>query len=238
MKVQRKTWQRYISTLSKLNSKAAELVQTAIETNRFASERELTAYAYGIAIKYGEAASALACEMYDSMARLQMAKVPAAVPANVASFQSVKDAVYGAESISEKIIPSATARLVKKAAADTIMKNAGRDHAEYAWVPTGDTCAYCIAIASKGWRKGYSEMAEAEHIHNNCDCQYIVRFSKDTELEGYDSKNYLRMYNDAAPGGSSKDKLNALRRQQYAVDKDRINEQKRAAYAAREDSGT
>lgn len=234
MRVRRKDWLKYVTALSKLDTKAAELVQNAIDTHRFSRESDLVAYAYGVAAKYGEAASALACELYDRMATLQRAKAAPAVPADIASIDKVKDTVYGAGSISESIVPSATARLVKKAAADTMLKNAKRDGAEYAWIPTGaDTCPYCIAMASRGWMRGYPE--EAEHIHNNCDCTYMIRFSKDTEVEGYNSDKYLRIYNGAAPGGSSRDKLNALRRERYAEDKDRINEQKRAAYAAREE---
>ena len=41
------------------------------------------------------------------------------------------------------------------------------------------------------------------------------------------------MYEDADPGGSPTDKINAMRREFYAENKNRINEQKRSAYAKR-----
>ena len=44
-------------------------------------------------------------------------------------------------------------RLVKRAGADTTLKNAQRDGAEFAWVPHGDSCAFCLTLASRGWQR-------------------------------------------------------------------------------------
>ncbi|MBR4692904.1 MAG: hypothetical protein IKP17_09110 [Oscillospiraceae bacterium] len=38
-------------------------------------------------------------------------------------------------------------------------------------MPSGDTCAFCITLASRGWQKAGREAIKgghAEHIHNNC----------------------------------------------------------------------
>jgi hypothetical protein len=43
------------------------------------------------------------------------------------------------------------------------------------------------------------------------------------------------MYDDADPGGSRKDKLNAMRRDAYAENKEEINAQKRSAYEKRKE---
>lgn len=51
-------------------------------------------------------------------------------------------------------------------------------------------------------------------------------------VEGYDPDWYRMMYNNA-PGGSPKNKINALRREFYDENKEIINEQKRSAYAKR-----
>lgn len=120
-------------------------------------------------------------------------------------------------------------RLVKRASADTTLQNAQRDGARFAWVPHGDTCPFCIALASRGWQrisKTALKKGHAEHIHANCDCEYAVRFRSDTGVAGYDPDEYLRQYNDADGD------LNAMRREHYAQNKDKINAQKRAAYKA------
>ena len=67
----------------------------------------------------------------------------------------------------------------------------------------------------------------AEHIHASCDCEYAVRFDGRTSVAGYDPEAYLAQYN--AAGGD----INRMRRVNYAANKERINAQKRAAYAAR-----
>jgi len=121
-------------------------------------------------------------------------------------------------------------RLVKRAGADTTLKNALRDGAEFAWIPQGDTCAFCLTLASRGWQKASQAAIKgghAEHIHANCDCEYAIRFDGRSTVAGYDPDKYLRQYR-AADGD-----INKLRRVNYAANKERINAQKRAAYAAR-----
>ena len=57
-----------------------------------------------------------------------------------------------------------------------------------------------------------------------------MRFSRGFDVAGYDPEEYLRQYRDA---GSD---VNAMRRIDYAANRERINAQKRAAYAARKGS--
>ena len=127
-------------------------------------------------------------------------------------------------------LPSGVSRLVKRAGADTTLHNAVRDGAQWAWVPHGDTCPFCITLASRGWQTASQKLLKnghAEHIHSNCDCEFAVRFHSGTSVAGYDPEKYLKQYRDA---GSD---VNAMRRIDYAARKDAINAQKRAAYAAR-----
>ena len=127
--------------------------------------------------------------------------------------------------------PNGVSRLVKRAGADTTLKNAVRDGAEWAWAPHGDTCPFCITLASNGWQKASSKVLKgghAEHIHANCDCEFAIRFDHSTTVAGYDPEKYLRQYRAA---GSD---VNAMRRIDYAARKDAINAQKRAAYQLRQ----
>ena len=54
-------------------------------------------------------------------------------------------------------------------------------------------------------------------------------------MEGYDPEKYLRMYENAE-GSTSREKINAMRRENYAEHKEEINAQKRAAYRERKKS--
>ena len=95
-------------------------------------------------------------------------------------------------------VSGSVGRLVKMAGVDTVMKNALRDGAMWAWIPQGsETCAFCIMLASRGWQhasKNALRHGHAQHIHAHCDCLYAVRFDDSTDYAGYDPQRYLDMY--------------------------------------------
>lgn len=230
MQITAKTWNEYITRLSRLNQKAGQLMRQYIDTNGTESTDDLIAYAYGLVTKYGEGSAELACQMYDALAEAANAGVPAAEPAEPADYGEVARMVNATKNQNPANLPNGVSRLVKRAGADTTLKNAVRDGAEWAWVPHGDTCPFCITLASNGWQKASSKVLKgghAEHIHANCDCEFAIRFDHNTTVAGYDPEKYLKQYRDA--GGD----INKMRRVNYATNKERINAQKRAAYAAR-----
>lgn len=202
-----------------------------------ASTEAIVEYAYALATKYGEASAALAAEMYDATAELAGIDLPAALPAPTATYAEVAQAVVGtANTGNPKLVADSVSRLVKVAGVDTTMQNALRDGAEWAWIPMGETCAFCLALASRGWQtasKKAIRRGHARHIHANCNCTYAVRFDSETSVEGYDPEAYYDVY--AAGEGDSTDKINALRRRLYSENRDAINAQKRAAYQLREE---
>ena len=237
MRVSWSDWGSYIELMGRVCKQAAAEMTQFMIANPAAERDAVIEYAYALATKYGEGAAALSCEMYDVLAEAQGASVPAAEPAATASYEETARAVNGTMKNKQNTVPATVERLVKLAGADTMLQNARRDGAEFAWVPRGDTCAFCLTLASRGWQR-QSEKAmrngHAEHIHANCDCEYCVRFDGKSTVEGYDPDAYLEMYQNAE-GSTPQAKINAIRRAQYAQDKDRINAQKRAAYARRKE---
>lgn len=210
------TFMEYVRRMHELNATAATEMQKYIDRFGFDNMSALVAQAEYLATKYGEGSSSLACLLYDYLAEEQGAKVPPAIPAPVATHDETWGAVQGALNEGEGKVANAVSRLVKQAGADTIQQNAARDRAEMAFVPVGQTCAFCMMLASRGWeRTHWSAKSHAAHIHANCDCQYIVRFNPREGVAGYDPNKYKRIYYDADPGGNWKDKLNAMRREQY-----------------------
>ena len=231
MQITANAWNEYITRLSRLNQKAGQLMREYIGSHGTESTDDLIAYAYGLVTKYGEGSAELACQMYDALAEAANAGVPAAEPAEPADYGEVARMVNATKSQNPANLPNGVSRLVKRAGADTTLKNAVRDGAEWAWVPHGDTCPFCITLASNGWQKASSKVLKgghAEHIHANCDCEFAIRFDHNTTVAGYDPEKYLKQYRDA--GGD----INKLRRVNYAANKERINAQKRAAYAERQ----
>lgn len=228
MQITEKAWTEYITKMSQISQKAASLMQTWIQKNGFENDKVLLDYAYALSKHYGQAIGALACQMYETTAAAQGVTVPTAEMADLPGYGEVAKAVHGTMKQSQLNVPATLARLVKQVGADTTLKNAERDGAQFAWVPHGDTCAFCLTLASRGWQymsKKALKNGHAEHIHAHCDCEYAVRFDRKSSVAGYDPEKYLEEY--YAAGGD----INAMRRIRYKQNKDAINERKRDLYA-------
>lgn len=230
MQVTEKAWVEYITKMSQISQKAANLMQSWVQKNGLENDKALLDYAYALSQHYGQAIGALSCKMYEATAAAQGVIVPTAEVADLPDYGEVAKAVKGTKKQSPNNIPGTLARLVKQVGADTTLKNAERDGAQFAWVPHGDTCAFCITLASRGWQymsKKALRNGHAEHIHAHCDCEYAVRFDGKSTVAGYDPDKYLEEYYDA--NGD----INEMRRKRYAQNKDVINARKRELYASK-----
>lgn len=234
---------KYRDMLARISNKAAEELQDYMLKNGFQIDEAFLDFATSLAEKYGEASGALAAQFYDDLeeyweyvssggsfdAYAYSGKKTAEI-ASVPTQEEVADAFSGK---SEQQIIEEMQRLVKQTAEDTTLKNAIRDGAYYAWVPSGDTCPYCLMIASNGWRRASDKVLKgghASHIHANCDCTFVVRFSDDMDVEGYHPEKIFDTIM-AADGNSIYDKLNTMRRENYQENKEDINARKRELYA-------
>ena len=256
MQITDKGWKEYIADLRKLNQTAADRMRKKIVDMGLESfdmitpeqRKELIEYAYALVTKYGEGSAELACEFYDLIADLSGVGVPVAEPAATATYGEVAKAVNGTmKTGNPEIVVGAIERLVKLAGADTTLKNAERDRAQWAWIPSGDTCAFCITLASRGWQTATIHVKKgdhAEHIHSHCDCMFAVRFSDDFKYESYDPDKYLDEYNHTIDDGIGEQrgrqspadaKVNAMRRKQYEQNKEEINARARENYRRRQE---
>ena len=248
MQITKKSWDNYIAILRQVSNRAVKemeayvMAQSALYNEGAITydeyEKRAIKFAYALATKYGEAAGAAACDMYDAIALLQNANVPPAVSAPTATYGEAAKAVKGTMKTGNlSIVADAVGRQVKMVSVDTMQQNALRDGAEWAWIPMGDTCAFCISLASNGWQpasKKAIKNGHAEHVHANCDCTYAVRHDPSLEIEGYDNgRQYKEMYDNApldewnTPDGeppeghegaerdTPKNKINAMRRKFY-----------------------
>lgn len=196
MRVNQVDWSNYVSQMSSISQKAGEELKKYIEKHGLDDKQVVISFAYDLYKKYASASSALACEMYDEVATLSKVAVPLAETADLYDFKDVAKNINGTIKQNQK--PEATMeRMVKQAGADTMMKNAKRDRAQWAWIPSGDTCAFCLMLASRGWQYASEKTLtgnHAQHIHAHCDCQFMIRFDNKTNVEGYSPEKYKDMY--------------------------------------------
>lgn len=236
MQISTKDWKNYIEKLSKLNNTAGEKMSDYVARHGF-DDPKIIDYAYGLVTKYGEGSASLSAMMYDAIAEMEGKILPPAEVANTPGYGEVAKAVNGVRKHSQNPTSygNVVNRLVKRTGADTMLKNAERDGAEFAWIPSGDTCAFCITLASRGWQhisKKALKNGHAEHIHANCDCNYTVRFDGRSSVAGYDPDEYLEIYENAE-GNTPDEKINSIRAKYRAENRDKINAQKRENYAVK-----
>ena len=252
-------WKNYINKLSQLNKEAADKIVAYVQKKGFADTDALIEFSNAVVQKYGSGSAALSAAMYDAIAEVSGQFYDPAELAPLPNYGEIAKTVRGTlkRSQNPNTLAGAVSRLVKKAGIDTTLQNAARDSdgpaydgtegrrtskrakarrhtgAQVAWVPYGDTCPFCLMLASRGWMNQTYDGADnhKEHIHSNCDCTYAVRFDNHSGIEGYDPNEYYDMFKEYE--GTWQDKLNAMRRAQYEENKDKINAQKREAYRLR-----
>lgn len=239
MTISEKDWQKYIERLSSVNKQAADLIKDFIDKNGVEDRKALIDYAYRICAQYSNASASLTALMYDTVAELEKVLLPSAELATLPKYGEVAKTINGVLKTSENAeeISSAVGRLVKRTGQDTLLQNALRDKAQFAWIPSGDTCAFCIMLAGRGWQnmsKSALKGGHAEHIHSNCDCTYMIRHRENFDVSGYDPEKYKKMYYDA-DGTTTEEKLNSMRRKFYAENREEILEQKASAYEKRKE---
>ncbi len=233
MQISATTWKTYKEKMAKISQTAAEKMQTWIDLHGFSNKKALAEYAEALVARYGAASGALACEMYDATATAQGVTVAAAEIADIPEKNDISKELFTTLAKSKRLVSEVPGRLVKQIGADTMLKNAKRDGAEYAWIPSGDACAFCSVLASRGWQhisKAALKNGHAPHIHMHCRCQYAVRFDGKSSVQGYNPDKCLEEY-DNAKGRTAKEKMNFMRRERYQKEKDVINARKRELYA-------
>lgn len=238
MKISGTAWEKYLDGLRKLDESAYENARERLEgydLNNLSpgARKAVIDWMYELVGIYGGGSSELACQMYDAIAEASGQILPPAEPAPLPDYAEVAKTVNGTlKTGSPDEVAKGVSRLVKRTGVDTTMQNAIRDGAEWAWVPHGDTCAFCIMLASRGWQNASKKALKnghAEHIHSHCDCTYAVRFDGKTTVEGYDPDKYLKMYENAE-GSTWEEKVNSIRREFYAEDPEKYLAPKREKY--------
>ena len=86
--------------------------------------------------------------------------------------------------------------------------NVGRDPAKphYARVPVGETCGFCLMLASFGFQ--YRSKEAASHSHRKCNCRVVPSFGKGS-VRGYEPDLMYGRYGDCLSALGGRDGIRA-----------------------------
>ena len=156
---------------------------------------------------YGDAASSLACDLFDSIMELEGVGVPAAqvydgvregaVEGTVRRVVGDVDGTRDSLDTFSQAVGIFVEQETRRAANATVEKNveqasktkAGRN-VRYARVPTRAVpCEWCAMLASRGFVYKSAERAEAGS-HHHCTCTIVPGVQGKTRVAGYDTEHY------------------------------------------------
>lgn len=188
-----------------------QLVEYAIEEFQYwvkqgLTEEELFSIATQLGEKYGLLASELGAQWYDLCT--QLAEIEAE-PAELSpvSTEDINARVTAAMNAEPVLIESVFNSYLQNVVNDSIRRtgdaNLQRDYerglagGKWCRVPVGDTCAWCLMLASNGaWYKSEETAlgTSPDHYHSDCNC--IAVYHADAEsIKGYDKlTEYKQMY--------------------------------------------
>ncbi len=157
-------------------------------------------------------AAARAAEYYDALRKTQRLssrysavaeslRDPAATLGAVRSF--IEQVKKGNSAEFLRLCLSRVDEETRRSANKCVAYNASKDPAKprYARVPRGETCGFCLMLASFGFH--YKTIKAAEHSHERCDCRIVPGFDSETTVKGYDPDGMYERYNSclSALGG-------------------------------------
>lgn len=160
---------------------------------------------------YGLAAQTLAGQWYDYCERL----ATGAEPEQLEGDTDGHDTVYAVDACVDRLfdgtadeqrlvgmLQNVVTEQVRQRAADELgaramQQSRGGRKVGFARVPVGDTCAYCVMLASRGFDY-WSEKSASRASHDGCDC-VVVPHSRADEIPGYEDRlaGYRQQYEDA-----------------------------------------
>ena len=210
---------RYAQSVQAVSQEACNAFNAAVRNIDFSNwgnaAEQLRAVITEIVDYYGLASSELGAQWYEYCRALGVGGEYSAIveQPNAASVKAAAnkqiDKLFNGSADAGKVVSmlqDVVADQVVRQARDTIVRNLGMevgvDNVGYARVPVGDTCAFCIMLASRGFVYTSKESATRTGVgakyHDNCNC-VAVPFHKADTIPGYadELQKYDDMYRNA-----------------------------------------
>lgn len=186
-----------------------------------AARDALLTYLPALVSTYGDIASTIAADWYDTVrptgAKGRYSALTLASDQTDAAVGTVRYAaghLYTQDpSAALLVLAGAVQRYIAGSARATVASNVRRDPAKprYARIPQGvHTCAWCSLMASRGFVYHDEQLAggDGHDFHDDCDCAIVADWSKDPAIAGYDPDRLYGIYAEArdSPIGGNDDR--------------------------------
>jgi hypothetical protein len=190
----------------------AEIAQALIDTPDEMKREVMLESMYGLVSDYGDAAAVESLGWYLALRAEAVGlddgfqpSLPAQLPEDVvhASTRWALGELMKGEDLDKALKPlnGVLDRLVKKLGRESIVRAADSDPKKPRWarIPHGQTCAWCLMLASRGWVYLDAQSAgAARQWHADCDCQIVPAWGKKTpKIAGYDPDALYAQYEAA-----------------------------------------
>lgn len=190
---------------------------------------EAAAYLPLLAATYGEVSATAAADFYDASRADSRARgrYVAALPTLQARTPVRRNVRWAVDPLFTGDRDAALGRMLAvtdeaalQEGRNTIMHNAQRDPAKprFARIPVGETCAWCLMLASRGavYRSAASAGAAGQYHGGDCDCEPVPSWNHGKDLPpSYDEGYYFEVYDRArsdAGSGDPREIARAMRR--------------------------
>ena len=220
---------KFSRTLQHISQEARSEFQKLLSEVDFSdwsiAANQLRTLIQGIVSRYGLASAEIGAQWYEYCRKMNFDSRYTAIVGEVSRYSVSSDVnaeidklfngeVNEAELVS--LLSGAVVDQVQKQARDTILSNLNAEYLDaiargdksfaskcgYARVTTGDSCAFCIMLASRGFvyasERTATKSKRGDKYHNHCHC-VAVPFAKADSINGYEKTLYKhkQMYHDA-----------------------------------------
>lgn len=218
--------------MTELRTRTAQVVDLARrDLNAFWTGLDLTspdtvrdallAYLPALVSTYGDVASTIAADWYDTVrpagARGRFTALTVSGETDAAAVGTVRYAAghlyTETPAAALPVITGAVQRYVAGNARTTIATNVKRDPSKprYARIPQGGhTCAWCTLLSSRGFVYHSEDLAggDGHDFHDDCHCAIVADWSKDPAIAGYHPGRAYELYAEArdSPLGGNDDR--------------------------------
>lgn len=177
----------------------------ALPADPYAARDALIEQGTQLAERYGHAAVGVAAEFFETATGL--AAKPAGVDLSDQVEGSVRWAVgdlfEGNPAEAQKKFTGAMQRHAQQPGRDTLFEGAHKRGVTFARIPQGDTCSWCLMLASRGFIYTTARNAgDGRVFHDWCDCLIVPATATDLPPE-YDPDKLYELYKDVHAGGDT-----------------------------------